>query len=192
MTTGMSMIETLRDFINKMDRLRVEYMVTGSYAMSAYGEIRMTKDIDVVVQLAARHAHSFFDLFKDDYDVSETSIRRAIDLASMFNIVSLTHGGKIDCILLKDSDFARTSFARRYKESVAGIEFWTTTREDLIVAKLSWARDTHSELQIRDIVSLITTEYDTNYVTDWIDRLGLHSIWSEVEEWKIQHKPLEN
>lgn len=190
--TGMSMIETLRDFINKMDRLGVEYMLTGSYAMSAYGEIRMTKDIDVVVQLTARDVHSFFDLFKDDYYVSETSIRRAIDLTSMFNIVSLRHGGKIDCIVLKDSDFARMSFSRRYRESVSGIKFWTTTREDLIIAKLNWARDTHSELQIRDIASLTTTEYDTNYVTDWIAKLGLQSIWAEVGEWKTQHKPLEN
>src|SRR5205085_7074558 len=101
MKKGISMIETMRDFITKVDRLGIEYMVTGSYAMSAYGEIRMTKDIDIVVELAPEKTHSFFELFKDDYYVSEPSIRRAADHSGMFNIVNLVHGGKIDCIIRK-------------------------------------------------------------------------------------------
>lgn len=48
--TSMSMIETLRDFVAKMERRGIEYVVTGSYAMAAYGEVRMTRDIDVVVR----------------------------------------------------------------------------------------------------------------------------------------------
>ena len=182
------MIETLRDFVDKADYLGVEYMVTGSYAMSAYGEIRMTKDIDVVVQLSAVDAKAFFNIFKDKYYVSETSIRRAVERKSMFNLVSLEHGGKIDCIIQKDSEFGRSSFARRYQERVAGIDFWNTTREDLIISKLDWARETYSEMQIRDIAKLTESEYDAEYVTDWIEQLRLHGIWSEVEKWKIQHK----
>ena len=46
------MIETLRGFVVRANRLGLEYMITGSYAMSAYGEIRMTRDIDIVIQLS--------------------------------------------------------------------------------------------------------------------------------------------
>lgn len=186
------MIETLRDFVEAMEKLGVEYMITGSYAMSAFGEIRMTKDIDVVIQLSSVETKRFFDLFQDKYYLSETSIRRAVERKSMFNIVSLEHGGKIDCIIHKDSDFARSSFSRRCRQTVAGIEFWNTTLEDLIVAKLDWARETYSEMQIRDIAKLTESEYDSEYVNGWIKRLRLNGIWSEVEKWKIQHKPLEN
>jgi len=182
------MIETLRDFVEKMNALGIEYMVTGSYAMSAYGEIRMTRDIDVVVQLSENQLKSFFDKFKDGYYISDESIRRAIERRSMFNIVSLLHGGKVDCIVQKDTEFARRSFARRYKVNVGDVEFWTTTKADLIIAKLNWARDSHSAIQIRDIANLTGPEYDSEYVGDWISRLGLDEIWSEVEEWKIQHK----
>ena len=192
MNKGTSMIETIRDFVDKIDALGIEYMVTGSYAMSAYGEIRMTRDIDVVLQFSAMHSKPFFDLFEDEYYISEDSIRRALDQKRMFNVISHAHGGKIDCIIQKDTDFARTSFARRYKETVAGVEFWTTTREDLIIAKLSWSKDSHSEMQIRDIANLTRQEYDSNYVDGWIGRLGLQEIWSEVEQWKIQHTPLSN
>lgn len=186
------MIETLRDFIEKMDRLSIGYMVTGSYAMAAYGEIRMTRDIDIVVEITGKDAHRFFELFKDEYYVSENSIRRAIDRKGLFNVVNNVHGGKIDCIVQKNSDFARTSFARRYREVVADVGFWATTREDLIIAKLQWASETKSEMQIRDIANLTGKTYDAEYVENWIDRLNLGTIWSEVSKWKIQHKPREN
>ena len=181
------MIETMRDFIEKIDDLGIEYMVTGSYAMSAYGEIRMTRDIDVVLQVTEKDIKPLFDRFKGEYYVNNASIRRAVDRKSMFNVVSLAHGGKVDCIIQKNTEFARTSFSRRYKEKAAGIVFWTTTREDLIISKLNWAKDTHSEMQIRDIAKLTDAEYDSAYVTNWISRLGLHEIWGEVKQWKTQH-----
>jgi len=188
----LSMIETLRDFVNKADQLGIEYMVTGSYAMAVYGEIRMTKDIDIVIQISPSKVSAFFDQFKDEYYISENSIRRAIGRRGMFNIVNNTHGGKIDCIVQKDTDFSRTSFSRRYRETVADINFWATTREDLIVAKLQWANDSRSEMQIRDIANLTRKTYDADYVRGWIERLALGSIWSEVEKWKTQHEPLED
>ena len=191
MNTGISMIETLRDFVQKMNELGIDYMVTGSFAMSAYGEIRMTRDIDVVVQLTENKIKGFTQLFENEYYVSEESIRRAITRRSMFNVISRAHGGKIDCIVMKDTDFARATFQRKYKVIVSEIEFWTTTKEDLIIAKLNWARDSHSEMQIRDIANLTSTEYDSAYVDDWVARLQLENIWHEVDEWKIQHKRAE-
>ena len=191
MNTGISMIETLRDFVQKMNELGIDYMVTGSFAMSAYGEIRMTRDIDVVVQLTENKIKGFTQLFENEYYVSEESIRRAITRRSMFNVISRAHGGKIDCIVMKDTDFARATFQRRYKVIVSEIEFWTTTKEDLIIAKLNWARDSHSEMQIRDIANLTSTEYDSAYVDDWVARLQLENIWHEVDEWKIQLKRAE-
>src|SRR5262245_43353874 len=143
------MIETMRDFIERIDDLGIKYMVTGSYAMSAFGEIRMTRDIDIIVQLAEKDVRPFFTKFESDYYVSEVSIKSALDRKSMFNVVSQAHGGKVDCIVQKDTDFARTSFERRYRERVSGFQFWCTTKEDLVVAKLNWAKESHSEMQIR-------------------------------------------
>jgi len=188
MSKGVSMIETLRDFVAKANQLGLEYMVTGSFAMSAYGDIRFTRDIDVVLQISEGQAKGFAQLFEDGYYVSEESVKRAIVRRSMFNVINHEHGGKLDCIVMKDTDFARASFARRYSVTVSGVEFWTTTREDLIVAKLSWARDTHSEMQIRDIANLTSTEYDSGYVGEWIRSLSLGNIWKEVETWKIRHE----
>ena len=192
MNQGISMTDTLRDFVEKMNELGIEYMVTGSFAMSAYGEIRMTRDIDIVIALKRDDIDRFVEKFDTSYYVGKESIKRAIDRRSMFNIISNEHGGKIDCIILKDSPHAEKSFERRYKVSVADIDFWVTTKEDLIIAKLNWARDSFSEMQIRDIANLTMSEYNSTYVSDWIDKLDLNEIWAKVGEWKILHSKTEN
>lgn len=186
------MLETLRDFVTKVDGLGVEYMISGSYAMSVYGEIRTTRDIDVVIELRREDVARFADAFRDEYYVSDDSIRSAISRRSMFNLISHHHGGKIDCIIGKDTDLARESFRRRIRANIADIEVWVTTKEDLIIAKLNWARDTHSGMQIRDIANLTDSDYDAGYVERWIEGLGLEEIWSEVTEWKTQREKTED
>jgi hypothetical protein len=57
------MIETMRDFIHKVDVLGIKYMVTGTYALGAYGGIRMTRDIDVSSNLK-RNIHGHFCLIQ--------------------------------------------------------------------------------------------------------------------------------
>lgn len=185
------MIETLRDFVLKANELGIEYMVTGSFAMSAYGEIRFTRDIDVVVQITEKDVARITRKFETEYYVSDESIRNAIARKSMFNVISNTHGGKVDCIVMKDDEYARYSFTRRWKASVSGLDFWVTTKEDLIIAKLNWARDSHSEMQIRDIANLTSSEYDSIYVSEWIERLDLNGIWSEVGQWKTHQDKTE-
>ncbi|QYO65701.1 hypothetical protein [Leptolyngbya sp. 7M] len=155
-------------------------MISDSYAMSVYGEIRTTRDIDVVIELQREDVARFAHAFRDDYYVSDDSIRSAISRRSMFNLISHQHGGKIDCIIGKDTDFARESFRGRIRANIADVIVWVTTKEDLIIAKLNWARDTHSGTQIRDIASLTDSDYDAEYVEHWIDSLGLQNIWSKV------------
>jgi len=192
MSRPYSMIDTLKDFVDKVDVLEISYMVTGSFAMSAYGEIRYTRDIDIVVRLSERNALLMVDAFAPDYYVNETSVRRAIERRSMFNMIRQPFGEKIDCIIQKDSEFGRTSFDRRQVVKVSDVEFWTTTKEDLIIAKLDWSRDSRSEMQIRDIANLTSHEYDSDYVQTWMDRLELSTIWNEVEHWKTHRDKSEN
>ena len=38
-------------FVRPLNRLRIDYMVTGSAASMAYGEPRLTLDVDIVLEL---------------------------------------------------------------------------------------------------------------------------------------------
>jgi hypothetical protein len=44
--------DTLNDVVVRLNDLGVEYMVTGSVAMSSYVPARATMDIDVIIEIA--------------------------------------------------------------------------------------------------------------------------------------------
>lgn len=182
------MLEVLRDFVEKAAQAGLPYMVTGSFAMSVYGEIRFTRDIDILIALAESDVDVFFNLFENDYYIGKNSVERAVRERKMFNIIHLEKAVKIDCIVCKNSEFEKLKFSRRRKAKVGELEFWTITKEDLILSKLNWSKNSISEMQIKDIANLTKTSYDGEYVKFWIEKLGLEKIWKEVEKWKTRQE----
>ena len=53
------MVYTLKDVAERLNDLRIDYMVTGSFAMSAYAKARTTIDIDIVLEIHAADATRF-------------------------------------------------------------------------------------------------------------------------------------
>ena len=53
-------------FLERLNRGSVPYMVTGSVASIAYGEPRLTHDVDLVVELDADCIEDFVALFPAD------------------------------------------------------------------------------------------------------------------------------
>ena len=58
-------------------------------------------------------------------------------------------------------------------------KIWIVSKEDLIISKLSWASESHSEFQLRDVKSLLNTGYDAKYLTRWTEKLGLRDLLTE-------------
>jgi hypothetical protein len=99
----------------------------------------------------------------------------------MFNVIHEQYIVKVDLILRPDTDYARTAFKRRRSCDLFGQTVWVITPEDLILAKLNWARDSHSELQLNDVRALLRSEeLDMFYIEKWIPKLALQSIWKMV------------
>ena len=181
------MLEVLEDFVRKAQKAEISYMVRGSFAMAAYGEMRFTRDIDIVLEIDREQIDIFSRAFEKDYYLSKNSIRRAVDSQSMFNLIHLEKAVKIDCIVCKENEFEKLKFANRRQTKIGELSFWTITRENLILSKLNWAKSSFSEMQIRDIANLTEDNYDDEYVQNWIEKLNLNEIWQKVLEWKIQH-----
>ena len=56
---------------------------------------------------------------------------------------------------------------------------YLVSKEDLIISKLWWAKDSRSELQLTDVKNLLSTGYDAEYVERWTRELGLNSLLRE-------------
>jgi len=56
------------------------------------------------------------------------------------------------------------------------------SKEDLIISKLFWAKDSHSEIQLGDVRNLLTTGYDAAYLQHWTRELDLDNLLRECLE----------
>jgi hypothetical protein len=171
-----SEFEALRDVIARLESAGIEYMLTGSIAMSLYAEPRMTRDIDIVVALREGDARRVSELFSPDYYISEEAVRAAIAERRMFNLFSLAQLVKIDLIVLRDEEFPRHEFARREQRDIAGTTLWVVAKEDLVLAKLAWASASASALQLRDVGKLLASGVDEAYLREWSAKLGVDDL----------------
>jgi hypothetical protein len=85
-----------------------------------------------------------------EYYVDRHAVVNAIAHRSVFNLIHNETIIKFDCIVLKDQQYRQEEFARRRKITIGDFQTWIVTREDLILSKLYWARNSRSELQFRD------------------------------------------
>src|SRR5881275_3130894 len=138
-------------------------MLTGSMAMNYYAQPRMTRDIDVVVAIKP-------------YYVSKETIRESIERESIFNLIHHQSVIKVDCIVRKQNEYRKVEFERRQKVSILDFTTYLVSKEDLIISKLFWAKDSHSEVQLGDVRNLLATGYDEGYLRRWTRQLGLDSL----------------
>lgn len=168
---------TLADGVSRLEAADLNYMLTGSVSMVRFAMMRMTNDIDIVVELTPRDRHKIVSAFSDDYYVPEEKILGAIERTSMFNVISQSTLVKIDIVVRKNDAFQRHVFANRERTSIWDVPLWAIRRDDLILSKLNWARDTHSELQMRDIAGIMLHGYDEKYVEEWVLRLDVKDFY---------------
>jgi hypothetical protein len=172
-------IDVLRDLTQRFTSGNIDYMLTGSMAMNFYAEPRMTRDIDVVVALESTSVDMFVRLFVSDYYLAREAIARAIAAETVFNLIHNETVIKVDCIVRKSSDYRRVEFQRRQSITIQDFDVWITSKEDLIISKLDWARNSRSELQFRDVRNLLASGYDSLYVEKWSRKLGVYELWQE-------------
>ena len=157
-------LEVLQDAIARLERAGIAYMLTGSVALSYYAQPRMTRDVDLVVELAGLEPASIVELFAPDYYIAETDVRRALAARTMFNILHLGKVVKLDFIVRKDTPYRRQEFERRQRAQMPGFEAWIVSLEDLVLSKLIWAKESASELQLRDVRALLAAGADEAYL----------------------------
>ncbi|CAN5751211.1 hypothetical protein BH18ACI4_BH18ACI4_26940 [soil metagenome] len=173
-------LDILRDVSQRLESAGIAFMLTGSVAMNYYAQPRMTRDIDLVVALEGTQAESFVRLFEAEYYVDRRAVANAIAERSMFNLIHNETIIKVDCIVLKSDAYRQEEFARRKQINVGDFQTWIVSRENLILSKLCWAKESKSEMQLRDVRNLLGPECDAVYLRSHAAALGLDELLTEV------------
>ena len=177
-------LEVLKVVTERLNRTNIPYMVSGSMAANYYTVPRMTRDIDIVVELKETDIDKFIDLFAGDFYVDKEMIKKEVCRQGMFNLIHTQFVVKIDFIVKESSPYQDTAFSRKREVSIKSSPVWFISPEDLIISKLNWAKDSHSEIQMKDVRNLMETvdNLDLKYIDKWISQLGLEKIYTEAKK----------
>jgi len=163
----------------------VPYMITGSIAGAYHGLPRATQDIDVVIDPSTQTLQRFLAQFPEpDFYVSQEAATDALKHRAMFNIIELETGWKFDLIIRKNRAFSRAEFERRQPRPGTAQAIYVTSPEDLILAKLEWAKTGGSARQLEDVASILRIQgptLDTSYIETWTKQLDIQDFWQQVK-----------
>jgi len=65
--------------------------------------------------------------------------------------------------------------------TVNDLEIFIVSIEDLIISKLLWAKDSHSEMQIKDVRNLLAKNYDKEYIEFWTKQMNVYKLLIEIK-----------
>ncbi len=173
-------------FVAPLERLELPYCITGSVASSIYGEPRMTADIDVVLLLKDVDIRRFVAAFPaDTYYVppEETITEARCHSRGMFNVIHHATQFEADFYLAAEDPLQHWALAQRRRIDVAGEAIWVAPPEYVIIRKLEFFKEGHSDKHLRDIRHILgATTVDSTFLDREISRRSLASEWERCRK----------
>lgn len=176
-------------FVAQFNQLGIPYMVTGSVASIAYGEPRLTHDIDVVVEfdkvkagllILQFHAPTFYC---PPADVIRLELERECN--GHFNIIHMETGFKADIYPVGNDSWSAWGLAHSRSVLLGDISMRLAPPEYVIVRKLEYFQEGGSEKHIRDIRNILKVSgdlIDTPTLERWIIERHVKRGWERVHE----------
>jgi hypothetical protein len=179
--------DVVRHTVEALEQLGIRYAIVGSLASMAYGEARLTRDMDVLVELSAIHVAALCSSFPaPDWYLSPLAVDEAVRKRTQFNAIHTTSGNKVDFIVAQDDEWGRLQLARRRRVGLAAdITGFAADVEDVILGKLLYYQQGYSDKHLRDIAGMLAVsreEIDLNRLTFWAKKLGVDNVLATLLE----------
>ena len=185
----MEQSDVISVFAGPLERLELPYMIVGAVGAMAYGEMRFTMDIDVVLELraedSARVARAFpsTEFYVPPLEtIIVESVRRE---RGHFNLIHFATGLKADIYLVANDALNKLAMANRRRLTVGEQPLWFSPPEHIILRKLEFYREGGSEKHLGDIFAMLRlSDIDVGFVERHVARLGLGESWAAARNWK--------
>ncbi|MFW6303697.1 MAG: hypothetical protein ACOC2L_03670, partial [Candidatus Sumerlaeota bacterium] len=142
----------------------------------------MTRDLDLVIEISEGDIDALIEAFGADCYLDADMVREAIRNESMFNFIFTAMTVKIDFVVRKSTMYRLCEFKRRRCIHHEGFDFYVVSPEDLLLSKIYWARDSLSEMQLKDVKGIMQHlwELDYDYMQTWAAELGIENLYREL------------
>jgi len=149
-------LEVLKIVTQRLREADINYMVSGSIAANYYTIRRMTRDIDVVIELKQGDIDKFVGLFEGDFYIDRGMVANEASRQGMFNLIYNRYVIKIDFIVKKSSAYQQAAFSHRKQVMIEQSPIWFVSAEDLPEVEFEKdlqrggkMNDTHPDIAVR-------------------------------------------
>lgn len=181
----MDQLDLLRRTVETLERLEVRYAIVGSFASGAWGEPRLTNDIDIVIEVDAFAVRAICREFPaPEFYVSQSAAVEAVGRGGQFNLIHPASGGKVDFMVIGGTAWASRQLDRCVRVPLLPDQvIAVASAEDVILGKLLYYREGGSEKHVRDITGILSTgvvAIDRDYVDRCASELGVEEEWRSI------------
>ena len=150
-------------------------MVVGSFACIAYGVVRDTRDVDIVLTMTVKDGLRLAAAFPLEETLMDEAARSE---RGHFNVIHHETGFRADVYLSGRDALNKWAFAHRRRFPLDGEPVWIAPPEYVTVHKLEYFREGGSDKHLRDIrLMLKFTEIDVPLLEAEVARRGLTKQW---------------
>lgn len=158
-----------------LERLGVDYFVTGGVAACCHGEPRATVDLDLVVQIQSKDISALGKALENaGFYVPQINLGNvAREMETSLSIIHQEKCTKADLMMASLEPFDMSRMSRR---ELVEPGFYVCSAEDTILKKLNWSRRTQSEKQWRDVQTILRIQgdgLDLDYMHRWATALAV-------------------
>lgn len=169
--------------VNALDRLRIPYMVVGSFSSNVYGIPRSTSGADFVVQAVDRSIAELASSLAPDFEFDPQASFETVTATTRFRFTHVPTQFVIELFTLSDDPHDRQRFSRRVATDMGGARTFIPTAEDVIVTKLRWSRHGNRSKDVDDVRGILavqTGRIDLGYVREWADQHGTRALLEQL------------
>ena len=178
-------------FVAPLNRVGIEYMVTGGLAAVVYGHPRLTLDVDLVIRLSDQDAPVFATLWPADefYSpppevIEEERGRSAHGHCNVIHNDSMMHAY---VYFVGADELGAWALQHRVVRQVQGESVQFAPIEYVIANKLRYFQMGKSDRHLRDIARMLEVsgdDVDRPTLDRWIAQLGLNASWAKAQEYR--------
>lgn len=176
------MADMLNSLIDAFEELNLKYVIVRGVAVVAWGNLRTTRDVDIVLSIEDEDAERFvLTLARYGFDVEKEDVLRSLEERSHLTVFDTLSEFHADVKAVYDEQDVRV-LERRREVRVGDRRLYVASPEDIIAMKLVYG----SEQDVKDAESVYLRQkdrLDVSYLRTLCDGFGvLPALESLMEE----------
>ena len=173
---------SLLKLVEILNRQEIPFHLTGGIAGVAYGEPRLTQDIDIVIQNAtsvAKLENLITELTDSEFVFTEATVRSAIGNKGMFQLFDSVESLKLD---IYPREMIEGELSRSQElEIFETVRLPVASRLDAAISKLIWSsKGSHKSRRDFRQIFIRSSEAENEKVRAMANKLGLEDLLDEV------------